>query len=558
MQKIKPSGFLLACLAGFLFWPASCWAEATQAGANSADTSGFGMISTFFVFALFSLFTAQWAAEKSREDIKRQPELHTLNGVQNGLAITGAYVTVATLMGIPALAVDGGQVAMVCLLGLFMGWPLIALLLSERLYHLGDYTFADFLASRFPGRLVRFFAALATLAIAFPCLAAQLLGAGLLLCFLFDFEYWLGVGIAGVLLLFYLGGKGLLAMTWLQIVKAIFLFFGVLAFAVLVFWNLDVAPDGVSEAVSRLNGMLNDEKAAEGGLAFPALAEPGVLFSLGGILFLGSLGLPFTLSRFPLTSNAKEARKSALCATGLIGMFLILMGVLCHGVARIYQEGQLLGAFPVPSGGDNLTALYLFRALGGEIVTGAFAALAAITLIAVAAKLVRVMVAAVSYDIYVWGICRGKANPHREQSLIRIMPFFLFAGAIVLAQGLAGQNLMLFVAFVFSIAASSTMPVLFMAMFWKRCTAIGLVTGGSCGLILSLAAAPFSPLLRAGEPLAGGNDPFFFTTLPGLFPVGIAFFLIWLVSLLDGSQAARAAQMDWPAHEFRMETGLSK
>jgi len=559
MRRNKHFCAVAAGFAGFFLWPDACWAEAAKGVANPAHSGGFGMASTFLVFALFSLLTAQWAAEKSREDIKRHPELHTLNGVQNGLAMTGAYLSVAALLGIPALAVDGGQAVLICLLGLFMAWPLIAFFLAERLYRLGGYTFADFIARRFQGRVVRLFAALATLAVAFPCLAAQLMGAGLLLCFLFDFEYWFAVGIAGVLLLFYLGGKGILATTWLQIVKTILLLLGVMVFAFLVFWNLEGTPDALNEAVFRLKSVLESEGVAlKGGASFPALESPGVLFSLGVTLFLGTLGLPFTLSRFALVSSAKEARKSALYAAGLIGVFVILLGAISYEITAVYREGRSLGAFIVSGNGDNLTLLYFFRSLTGEIFTGAFAAIVLMTLVAVAAKLVRIMVLAVSYDIYVWAICRGKVNPRKERTLIRITPVFLFVGAIMLAQGLAAHNLMLFVAFVFSISAATALPILLMAMFWKHCTAAGLVTGGLAGLILSLAAVPFSPFLRAGEELAGGNDPFFFATLPGLFPIGIAFFLIWLVSLLDGGRVSRPLRTDWQAHEFRMETGLSE
>ncbi|MDR2637812.1 MAG: hypothetical protein LBB55_05680, partial [Zoogloeaceae bacterium] len=521
---------------------ASPAAFAAETQATQPQPGSLGVIAAFGVF-FFTLLTAKWAAEKSREDAECHPELRTINGFQNGLAITGCYLSIAALLGIPALAAAHGQAAMVAILGFFAGWPLLSLL-AERLHNIGGYTFADLIAWRFPDNRVRIFAALAVFAIAIPYLAVQLLGAGQLLRLLFGFEYWLAIVIAGALLLAYCNMSGLSAATWLQIVKAILLLCGMFLFVVLVLWKLGVQADLFHARVLELKAMLQtDASPANASPAFPILDDPLSLFSLGLTLCLGNLGLPHTLARFSQVPDAREARKSSLWASLWVGFFCLAMGIVVSGMEAVNQKTRFFDLALVRQDGGNMVILYFARLLGNEIFMGALVAIALVSLAAVAVGMARAAAAALSNDLYALVLCRGKASAGKEKKLFDLALALLFVVATLLALTLTRCNLALALAFVLAIAASSTAPVLLLTLFWKDCTSRGLVCGGIAGLLSALVAGFFSPMLWVD--LLNRESPLFPYAFPTLFSASAAFLVAGIVSLADRGKNAQKERAAW-------------
>ncbi|MDR0528078.1 MAG: hypothetical protein LBG69_00450 [Zoogloeaceae bacterium] len=561
-------------------WPqcaflALCVPDAALASARGFSAAGgLSAIVAFFVLFCFALLTARWAAEKSREDIRCHPELRTINGFQNGFALAGSYISVAALLGIPALMTDRSHLAAVFLLGFFVGWPLLSLLFAERLRNLGGYTFADFIARRFPGAdSLRAFLALASLAVILPFLAAQLLCAGQILCLLFDLEYWLAVVVAAVLLLMYSGMNGQIAATWLHIVKFFVLACGLLVFAGCLLWELGFDARGLFARALALKSSLAGDEALLARETLPWARDLGVdadarmrffffpmahdvfaLYSLALTMLLGCLGLPHVLPRFSAVPNASEARKSALWASLWIGFASILIGVTGLGLAAIHRVNRFLDSAPILEEGGNLAALYMVRALGSDIFMGAFAAVLLFSLTAVSVGLSHSASAAIAHDVYALALRHGRGKPDWESRLIRVTPLFLFLFAVLLALALARGNLALILAFAFSVAASSTAPLLMASLFWRGVTSLGLLLGGAAGLLYALGAG-FVPLLAS----AGGSvfaDAQEALTLPTLFGAALCFSVTGVVSLLDRSQRAKRERAGWEKYDFRMATGL--
>ncbi|MGV8377357.1 sodium:solute symporter family transporter, partial [Pseudomonas aeruginosa] len=183
-------------------------------------------IGMFMVFVLFTLCITWWAARRTHSTADFYSAGGGIRGWQNGLALAGDYMSASTLLGITALIYSSGMDGYIYLIAFFAGWPVLLLLMTERLRNLGRFTFADITSYRLDQGKVRTMAAIGSLTVVCFYLVAQMVGAGQLIRLLFGLDYQIALVIVGALMMLYVTFGGMVATTWVQIVKAFLLLVG--------------------------------------------------------------------------------------------------------------------------------------------------------------------------------------------------------------------------------------------------------------------------------------------------------------------------------------------
>jgi cation/acetate symporter len=309
------------------------------------------------------------------------------------------------------------------------------------------------------------------------------------------------------------------------------------------------------------NNGADPSAAAKAGLAIMGpggfVKDPISAISFGMALMFGTAGLPHILMRFFTVPNAKEARKSVLWATTWIGYFYILPFIIGFGaITFVLTNPQFLDAMGGLLGGNNMAAIHLANAVGGNVFLGFISAVAFATILAVVAGLTLSGASAVSHDLYATVIKNGKADPKAELRVSKITTICLGLIAVLLGIAFEKQNIAFMVSLAFAIAASANFPVLLMSVLWKGCTTKGAVIGGFLGLVSSVALTIVSPAVweaTLGNPKGSAWFPY---ASPALFSMTIGFVGIWLFSVLDGSKRAQEDKAGFLAQQVRSETGI--
>ena len=534
---------LLLGLTGILSVP-SAIAAPTRDGVNGLA------VSMFMVFVAITLGVTFWAARRTRTTRDFFAAGGQITGLQNGLAIAGDFMSAATFLGVTALIFDAGFDGLIYVVGGVAGWPVVLFLLSERLKNLGKYTFADAVSLRLAPTPMRTLAATGSLFAVVLYLIGQMVGAGKLIEVLFHLDYPVAVTSIGVLMVLYVSFGGMIATTWVQIIKAALLLVGgsVLAFLVMARFGFSF---GVllTEAMpqhSRGSGML-----LPGGLTHDPLST----LSLGTTLFLGTAGLPHILMRFFTVPNAVEARRSVFFATSFIGYFYLLIFILGFGaIALVTREagyfdtstGKLLG-------GGNLAAIHLAHAVGGDAFLGFISAVCFATILAVVSGLTLSGASAISHDLYAQVFRPGAT----EADTVRVSKIAAVAlGILAVSLGLVfeDQNVAYMVLLAFSIGASVNFPLLFLAMYWERLTTRGALAGGILGLGVAVGGIVLGPMVWVE--VLGHSEPLFPWRYPALFALAASFAGSIFFSLTDGSARAHAERAAFDAQYIRSQSGL--
>ena len=524
-------------------------------------------ITMFAAFVVMTLFITKWAASRTKSAADFYTAGGGITGFQNGLAIAGDYMSAASFLGISAAVMTNGYDGLIYSIGFLVGWPILTFLMAERLRNLGKFTFADVASFRFAQTPVRVFAAVSTLVVVAFYLIAQMVGAGQLIKLLFGLEYWIAVVIVGALMMVYVLFGGMTATTWVQIIKACLLLAGASFMALMVMSRYGFSFPGLFADAVRVKtdiaagtGQPPGEAAATGqSIMGPGnfIHDPISAISFGMALMFGTAGLPHILMRFFTVPSAKEARKSVMWATVWIGYFYLLTFIIGFGaITYVLTNPEFLAPEGGLIGGVNMAAVHLSKAVGGNIFLGFMSAVAFATILAVVAGLTLSGASAVSHDIYSTVVKRGKADSSAELRVSRITTLALGVVAIVLGIVFEKQNIAFMVSLAFAIAASANFPVLFLSLMWKGATTRGVVIGGSLGLISSVVLTILSPSVweaTFGNP--AGSAPFPYTS-PALFSMTLAFFSIWLVSIMDNSPRARIDRAGYQAQQIRSETGI--
>jgi cation/acetate symporter len=541
-----------------LLFGAALWLLASPAlaagaleGAVERQGTNYTAILMFLAFVLATLGITYWAAKRTKTTKDFYSAGGGITGLQNGIAIAGDYMSAASFLGISALVYASGFDGLIYSIGFLVGWPIIMFLMAEPLRNLGRFTFADVVSYRLQALPMRTLAASGTLVVVAFYLIAQMVGAGQLIQLLFGLPYALAVVIVGVLMILYVTFGGMVATTWVQIIKACLLLFGasVIALLVLSYFHFDINEffgkaievHPKHEAIMRPGGLVSDPVSA---------------ISLGLALMFGTAGLPHILMRFFTVADARAARKSVFYATVFIGYFYILTFIIGFGAIVLVGTNQLYVDHGVMVGGSNMAAVHLAHAVGGDLMKGFISAVAFATILAVVSGLTLAGASAVSHDLYASVFRKGRVDEARELRVSKITTVVLGILAILLGILFEKINVAFMVGLAFAIAASANFPVLLLSMYWSRLTTRGAVIGGFLGLISAVALTVLSPSIWEQVLLnPKGSAPFPYNA-PAIFSMPLGFLGCWLFSLMDKSRAAQVEHGAFEAQYVRSQTGI--
>ena len=524
--------------------------ELATAADNTSRSMNWSAISMFLLFVMLTLGITRWAALRTRTTSDFYTAGGGLSGMQNGLAIAGDMISAASFLGITAMMFMSGYDGLLYSLGVLAGWPIILFLIAERLRNLGKYTFADVVSYRLEQTPVRITSAFGTLTVALLYLVAQMVGAGKLIELLFGIDYLYAVMLVGVLMVLYVTFGGMLATTWVQIIKAVMLLSGTSFMAFMVLKHFGFSTEAMFAAASQIHAK-GTAIMAPGGL----LSNPIDAISLGVGMMFGTAGLPHILMRFFTVRDAKQARKSVFYATGFIGFFYLLLIVIGFGaITMVGTEPMFRDAQGAIIGGGNMIAVHLAQAVGGSLFLGFISAVAFATILAVVAGLALSGASAVSHDLYACVMCKGEASETAQMLVSRAATLVIGILAVGLGLLFESQNIAFLSGLVLAIAASVNFPVLFLSMFWKGLTTRGAVAGSLAGLVSAVALVILSPTVWVK--VLGFDSAVFPYSNPALFSVGLAFFCAWWFSVTDRSTRAEHERGRFMAQFVRSMTGI--
>jgi cation/acetate symporter len=521
-------------------------------GTLQTQPTNWHAIGMFLAFVALTMGITYWAANRTKSASDFYTAGGGITGFQNGLAIAGDYMSAATLLGLTAMTFGQGYDGYLYMISFFVGWPVILFLMAERLRNLGRFTFSDITSYRLDQGKVRTMAAISSLTVVCFYLIAQMVGAGQLIKLLFGLEYKVAIIGVGALMMVYVIFGGMIATTWVQIIKAGMLLCGGTLVMILAVSRFGFSYETLIQRATSVH-KLGPKLLYPGGL----LADPVNAISLGLGLMFGTAGLPHILMRFFTVGNAKEARKSVLYASAFVGYFfnvIFLMGlaaILIVGQDGQFFEGGIVGGKII--GGGNMVAMHLAKAVGGNLLLGFLAAVAFATILAVVSGLALAGASAISHDLYARVIKKGKASEESEMRVSKGATLALGVVAIGLGILFEKQNVAFMVGLAFGIAAAANFPVLILSMYWKGLTTRGALVGGYGGLASAVLFVLFSKSVWVA--VLGNPKALFPYDQPALFAMPIAFLLTIVVSKLDKSERAANELMAFDDQYVRGQTG---
>ncbi|MFJ6382059.1 cation acetate symporter [Kitasatospora sp. NPDC092039] len=521
-------------------------------------------MSLFGVFVLATLVITVRAGRQNRSASDFYAGGRGFTGFQNGLAISGDYMSAASFLGIAGLIALNGYDGFLYSIGFLVAWLVALLLIAEPLRNSGRFTMADVLAFRMRQRPVRTAAGVSTIVVSIFYLLAQMVGAGALVALLLGVtgdgaKRWTILAV-GALMIIYVVIGGMKGTTWVQIVKAVLLIVGAALMTVLVLAKYHFNPSELLGAAASASG--KGAAFLEPGLKYGASDTSKLDFiSLGIALVLGTAGLPHILVRFYTVPTAKAARKSVLWAIGIIGVFYLMTLALGFGAAALVgRSGMVAVEGKTPSG--NTAAPLLAEQLGGgagttggAVMLAVISAVAFATILAVVAGLTLASSASFAHDLYANVIRRGRASEREEVLSAKWAAVAIGAVSIVLSLYAGKLSTAALVALAFAVAASANLPTLLYSLFWKRFTTTGAVSSVYAGLVSSVVLVVFSPVLSGSDKSLFPHSDFHWFPLenPGLVSIPIGFLAGWIGTLLSRERPDPAKYAEL---EVRSLTGL--
>ncbi|RZS37453.1 cation/acetate symporter [Herbihabitans rhizosphaerae] len=511
-------------------------------------------IGIFLVFVAITLVVVFRASKNTKTAADYYAGGHAFTGPQNGIAISGDYLSAASFLGIAGAIALYGYDGFLYSIGFLVAWLVALLLVAELLRNTGKYTMGDVLAFRMRQRPVRAAAATSTLVVSFFYLLAQMAAAGLLVALLLGVTDKGGqavvITIVGLLMITYVLIGGMKGTTWVQIIKAALLITGA---AVITVWVL-------TKYGLNLSGLLG--AAADAHPKGDQILNPGLQYgtdgtsklnflSLGLALVLGTAGLPHILMRFYTVPTAKEARRSVVWAIWLIGIFYLFTLVLGFGAAAIVGRDKIAKADP----GGNAAAPMLADALGGSFLLGIISAIAFATILAVVAGLTITASASFAHDIYANIIKKGEVDDKDAEVRVARRTAVVI-GILAIGGGIAanGQNVAFLVALAFAVAASANLPTILYSLFWKRFNTSGALWSIYGGLIVCVGLIVFSPAVSGNSKamFPGADFDWFPLSNPGIVSIPVSFLLGWIGTVLSKEHD----QKKYAEMEVRSLTGI--
>ncbi|TPG61679.1 cation/acetate symporter ActP [Ewingella americana] len=540
----------LIALSSLLIIPLSTLAAEGIAGEVKKQPLNIEAIVMFVLFVGATLYITYWASKRTRSRQDYYTAGGRITGLQNGMAIAGDFMSAASFLGISALVYTSGYDGLIYSIGFLIGWPIILFLIAERLRNLGKYTFADVASYRLKQKPIRTLSACGSLVVVALYLIAQMVGAGKLIQLLFGLNYHVAVVLVGILMVLYVLFGGMLATTWVQIIKAVLLLAGATFMAVMVMKSVNFNFNTLFQQAVAIHPK-GISIMSPGGL----VTDPISALSLGLALMFGTAGLPHILMRFFTVNDAKEARKSVFYATGFIGYFYILTFIIGFGaIVLVSSNPAFKDASGALLGGNNMSAVHLADAVGGSFFLGFISAVAFATILAVVAGLTLAGASAVSHDLYASVIKDGKATEKDELRVSKITVVLLGIIAILLGILFEKQNIAFMVGLAFSIAASCNFPIILLSMYWGKLTTRGAMVGGWLGLLTAIILMVLGPTIWVQ--ILGHAKPIFPYEYPALFSMIVAFVGIWFFSITDHSREGQLERERFHPQFVRSQTGI--
>ncbi len=505
-----------------------------------------GAIACFFAFVLLTLAITYWAARKTTTSSQFYAAGRSISGFQNGLALAGDFMSAASFLGIAGLVATGGYNGLIYSVGYLVGWPIVMFLIAEPLRNLGKYTFADVVAARLKPGPVRTTAAISSVTTVIIYLVAQMVGAGGLIKLMFGLPYEYALLSVGALMIAYVLFGGMLATTWVQIIKAVLLLGGATILVLMVLNRFGWSYGNLFDAVAKVKG---GGKLLQPHITKVATSPLDVLSLAIGLMF-GTAGLPHILMRFYTVPDAREARKSVFVATGFIGYFYILTFTIGYAAAALVPAALLAPAAKVvgEKGGltSNAAAPLLAEILGGAPFLGFLSAVAFATILAVVAGLTLAGASALSHDLYSGVLRRGAPNEADEVRVAKAATVGLGVLAVLLGLAFKNVNVAFMVGLAFAVAASANFPALLLSIVWRPLSTAGAVAGMITGLLASVILIVLSPTVWGDVFHMASEAPFGWKS-PTLISMPLAFGVAIIVSKLkpepESEQAFDALQM---------------
>lgn len=508
-------------------------------------------LAMFLAFIAVTLYITWWAARRSSGSNAYFAAGRSLTAWQNGVAVAGDYMSAASFLGIAGIIAFQGYDGFMYSVGWLVAYLTVLLVVAEPLRNAGKYTMADVLAYRLSPRPVRAMGALSTLTVSAFYMIAQMVGAGALVTLLLKdtgLTFHTAVIAVGALMIVYVVFGGMLATTWVQIVKAILLMGGTILLSFLVLKHFGFSIGNFFSAVTQVSyhdaaGDVVTQNFLTPGLRYKPPYGALDLISLGMALIFGTAGLPHILVRFYTVPDAKTARVSVVWAMLIIGGFYILTTFLGFGAATIVGRD-----FIAKNGGTNMSAPLLAQTLGGDLFFAFISAIAFATILAVVAGLTISASTSFAHDFWTNVLHRGKErSPGEEVRVARVTAFVVGAVSILIAILLGpNANVAFLVALAFAVAASANLPVIVLSLFWRRFNTRGAVAGLATGLLSSLVLILLSPSIMKG-------DAIFPLENPGIVSIPLGFLGAALATLTGREPEAEAKFTEL---NVRANTGL--
>ncbi|WP_016699269.1 solute symporter family protein [Actinoalloteichus spitiensis] len=515
--------------------------------AQTAGGSPYLNMGIFGIFVLITMIAVFRASRNTRTAADYYAAGRAFSGSQNGVAISGDYLSAASFLGIAGAIAVHGYDGFLYSIGFLVAWLVALLLVAELLRNTGRYTMADVLSFRMRQRPVRVAASISTLSVSFFYLLAQMAGAGGLIALLLGIQDRVGqsvvIAVVGALMILYVLIGGMRGTTWVQIIKAVLLIAGA---GVMTLWVLAMYGMNLSSLLGAAVDASGTEEILNPGLQYGMSELTRLDFlSLAIALVLGTAGLPHILMRFYTVPNSKEARRSVQWAIWLIGLFYLFTLVLGYGAAAIVGRDTILDA----PGGVNSAAPLLAAELGGPLLLGFIAAVAFATILAVVAGLTITASASFAHDIYANVIKRGKLDDKQQEVRVARITAVV-VGVVSILGGIAanGQNVAFLVALAFAVAASANLPTILYSLFWKRFSTTGALWSMYGGLGITVTLIIFSPAVSGSETamFPGADFAWFPLSNPGIVSIPLSFLLGYLGTVLskDRPDEAKFREME--------------
>lgn len=494
----------------------------------------------FFIFVMLTVAITYWAARRTKTTDQFFAAGGQITAWQNGWALAGDFLSAAALLGIAGIITSNGFDGLIYSIGWMVGWPIMLFLIVEPLRNVGKYTMGDVVAYRLQQRWVRSAAAVGSLAVILFYLIAQMVATGSLIKLLFGLQYPIAVAVVGAAMLVYVLFGGMIATTWVQVVKAVLLLGGVAVLALLTLKHFDWSLPNLFSAATKQYG----DRVLQPGSK--VVAGQWEAISLGLALMFGTAAMPHILMRVYTVKDVRESRLSIAYATGIIGFFHLLVFIIGFGAMVIVGPQVVLKA----GGGGNMAAPLLALAVGGDAFFGFICAVAFATMLAVVAGLTLSGVATLCHDIWANVVRQGKASEKEQLTVARAATIAIAILAIVLGVVFEGQNVAFMVGLAFAIACSANFPALVLAIMWKRLTTPGAVASILVGTIVTLLLICFSATVQVdvlGKSLADLQDKWWFVPFrnPALLSMPLSFLVAIGVSLctVEADAEARFEEM---------------